>query len=88
MPVLAAMAEKVFARHRHTNPELGKLRELVEALKIELLAHISKEEQVVFLALRPWKTALPGVPACQVILDIYWLRFAGGWKSMTIPGSC
>ena len=52
MPVLANMAEKVFARHRHTNPELGKLRELVEALKGELFIHMSKEEQVLFLALK------------------------------------
>ena len=52
MPVLAAMAEKVDARHGHTNPELAKLSELVEMLKSDLLAHMFKEEQVLFPALK------------------------------------
>jgi regulator of cell morphogenesis and NO signaling len=52
LPVLAALAEKVNLRHGHKYPKLGQLRDLVESLQQELFAHLTKEERVLFPALK------------------------------------
>ena len=48
LPGLAEMAHKLTAKRSDRAPELHKLEELVEALRAEMLAHIQKEEQVLF----------------------------------------
>jgi regulator of cell morphogenesis and NO signaling len=48
LPRLAEMARKVAAKRRDRAPELGRLVALLEELHSDLLAHIQKEEQVLF----------------------------------------
>ena len=52
LPRLAALAAKVHLRHGHMYPELNQIRELIEALSAEVIAHLLKEEQVLFPRLR------------------------------------
>jgi regulator of cell morphogenesis and NO signaling len=49
---LTALAEKVFLRHGKTHPELGHVRDLVNALASEMSTHMLKEEQVLFPRLK------------------------------------
>jgi regulator of cell morphogenesis and NO signaling len=48
LPGLAEMAQKLAAKHSDRAPELIHVAELVEHLRADLLAHIGKEEQVLF----------------------------------------
>ncbi|HEY7098920.1 MAG TPA: iron-sulfur cluster repair di-iron protein [Terriglobales bacterium] len=45
---LTALAEKVFLRHSDRHPQLGRIRELVNAMANEMSTHMLKEEQVLF----------------------------------------
>src|SRR6185312_7074351 len=48
MPRLSSLARKVVLRHSDAHPELGQIQELIEALAVELLLHLHKEEMVLF----------------------------------------
>jgi regulator of cell morphogenesis and NO signaling len=48
LPRLAEMASKVAATRADRAPELAKIADLIEKLRIEMYAHIQKEEQVLF----------------------------------------
>lgn len=48
LPMLAEMAHELAAKRNGRAPELGQIANLVEQLRAELLAHIEKEEQVLF----------------------------------------
>lgn len=52
LPLLDALAQKVNAVHGARHPELGRVVELVRALRAELEPHLAKEEQVLFPAIR------------------------------------
>lgn len=49
---LGALSEKVFLRHGDKYPELGQIRDLVNALANEVIAHMCKEELVLFPRLK------------------------------------
>ena len=48
LPRLAEMATKVAAKRSDRAPELTKIAELIENLRVAMYAHIQKEEQVLF----------------------------------------
>lgn len=48
LPRLSAMAHKLAAKHGERAPELKTIEGLVEMLRLEMLAHLEKEEQVLF----------------------------------------
>lgn len=48
VPRLKALAAKVNSRHGATHPELAEIASIVEALGLDLLVHMLKEEQVLF----------------------------------------
>jgi regulator of cell morphogenesis and NO signaling len=48
MPRLSSLARKVVLRHSDAHPELNQIQELIEALAVELLLHLHKEEMVLF----------------------------------------
>lgn len=49
---LTALAEKVFLRHGDKHPELGRIRDLVNAIASEMSTHMIKEEQILFPRLK------------------------------------
>jgi regulator of cell morphogenesis and NO signaling len=49
---LTALAEKVFLRHGDRHLQLGRIRELVNAMANEMSTHMLKEEQVLFPRLK------------------------------------
>ncbi|MGA8599009.1 MAG: iron-sulfur cluster repair di-iron protein [Bryobacteraceae bacterium] len=49
---LTALAEKVFLRHGNMHPELGRVRDLVNAMADEMFTHMFKEEEVLFPQLK------------------------------------
>jgi regulator of cell morphogenesis and NO signaling len=51
LPRLEGMAAKVEAVHGEKTPHLARLRRIVEELSADLLAHMQKEEQVLFPAI-------------------------------------
>ncbi len=52
LPRLAALSEKVFLKHGKQHPELGEIRELVNAIASEMSTHMLKEEQILFPRLK------------------------------------
>ncbi|MBS1490864.1 MAG: iron-sulfur cluster repair di-iron protein [Bacteroidetes bacterium] len=48
LPIIIDLTHKVMARHGHAHTELGRVHELVEAIRAELLEHLQKEEQIIF----------------------------------------
>ena len=51
LPLLDALAEKVFSAHGRRHPELAEVRRLVTAVRAELEPHLRKEEVVLFPAI-------------------------------------
>jgi regulator of cell morphogenesis and NO signaling len=47
-PVIAAWLEKLVVRHGPAHPELGEVRDTFGAMSADLLAHMVKEEQILF----------------------------------------
>jgi regulator of cell morphogenesis and NO signaling len=54
---LTALAEKVFLRHGKSHSELGRIRDLVNAMAAEMFAHMFKEEYVLFPRLKSLEEA-------------------------------
>ncbi|MEX0585646.1 MAG: iron-sulfur cluster repair di-iron protein [Pirellulales bacterium] len=52
LPLQAGLIDRVIAAHSESHPELRSLREVFAALQYELLAHMMKEEQVLFPMIR------------------------------------
>jgi regulator of cell morphogenesis and NO signaling len=48
LPRLQAFAQKVVARHGDDRPELPQIQQLVDAVGHDLIAHLAKEEQMLF----------------------------------------
>jgi regulator of cell morphogenesis and NO signaling len=48
LPRLLQLAQKVVTRHGDSHPELGRIQQLVESLREELLQHLDKEEMILF----------------------------------------
>lgn len=48
LPALAEIAERVAVRHGEHTPSLVRVKELVNSLHDELLAHLAKEEEILF----------------------------------------
>jgi regulator of cell morphogenesis and NO signaling len=61
LPGLAAMASKVAAKHGDRAPELLEVAALVEQLRAEMLAHIQKEEHILFPLIAQLAQGLPAV---------------------------
>jgi len=68
LPRLAEMAQKLAAKRSDRAPELIHVAELIEHLRADLLAHIGKEEQVLFPFIaqmdQDWIVAYPAAHAC------------------------
>jgi regulator of cell morphogenesis and NO signaling len=52
LPLLEALATKVFGVHGARHPELEQVRDLVRELRADLEPHLDKEERVLFPAIR------------------------------------
>jgi len=64
LPRVGAVLEKVVAKHADNHPDLIELRDVYTGLWIELVNHMTKEEQVLFPYLRQLDEALrKGQPA-------------------------
>lgn len=48
LPRLAEMARKLTGKHGDRAPELNKIAQLIEELHADMLAHLEKEEQILF----------------------------------------
>ncbi len=64
LPSLQAQAAKVRAAHGPRHPELAEAAEVLAALAEELDAHLAKEEQILFPAIRALEGGGPGLPTC------------------------
>ena len=54
LPLLVALADKVFGVHGERHPELERVAELVTEIRDDLEPHLAKEERVLFPAIRRW----------------------------------
>ena len=52
LPRLTALLEKLVKVHGQRHPELTQLRDIFEALRFEMEAHLGKEENILFPAIR------------------------------------
>ena len=48
LPRLKFLAQKVVARHGHDRPELPQIQQLIDTLGDDLIAHLAKEERMLF----------------------------------------
>jgi len=63
LPRLQAMAEKVHRTHGDKDPEnLSELVTVLDALALELMRHMAKEEQILFPLIREGQGAMAGGP--------------------------
>lgn len=54
LPLLEALAAKVFSVHGDRHPELSEVTALVEAIRAELEPHLRQEEELLFPAVHAW----------------------------------
>jgi sulfate-transporting ATPase len=54
LPLLEALATKVFSVHGGPHPELSDVKALVGAIRTELESHLRDEEELLFPAVRKW----------------------------------
>lgn len=62
VPRLRELLQKVVSRHGGAHPELGRMEESFEALSDELMAHMMKEERILFPFIAQMETAVRGGP--------------------------
>jgi regulator of cell morphogenesis and NO signaling len=59
LPRLEALLEKVLAAHGKNHPELDEIFDLLQALTMDLMPHMMKEEQLLFPFIRQMDAGLP-----------------------------